>query len=81
MKPTIKEEKILKEGLEKASENQGNTRWMSCRAFWHPIGFPPWAGSRPADLVCLSKEDSLFLCAQSKVQDFSNIRKDAKIHI
>ena len=51
MKPTIKEEKILKEGLEKASENQDNMRRISCRAFWYSIGCPPWAGSKPADLI------------------------------
>ena len=30
----IKEEKILKEGLEKASEKQDNNFWISCLAFW-----------------------------------------------
>jgi hypothetical protein len=71
MKPTTKEEKILKEGLEKDSENQDNTRRISSLAFWNRIGCPPWAGSKPADLIGILKEDSLFLCAQSKVQDFS----------
>ena len=60
MKPTRKEEKILKEGLEKASENQDNMRPISSLAFWYPIGCPPWAGSKPADLIRLSEEDSLF---------------------
>jgi hypothetical protein len=51
MKPTTKEEKILKEGLEKASENQENTRRISSLAFWNRIGCPPCAGSKPADLI------------------------------
>jgi len=60
MKPTTKDEKILKEGLEKPSENQDNMRRISRLAFSYPIGCPPWAGSKPADLINLSKEDSLF---------------------
>jgi hypothetical protein len=61
MKPTTKEEKILKEGLEKASENQDNSGRISYLAFWHRIGYPPWAGSKPADLIDFSKEDSFFI--------------------
>jgi hypothetical protein len=55
-----KAEKLLQEGLEKASENQDNTRPISCPAFGYPIGCLPWAGSKLADLVRLSEEDSLF---------------------
>ena len=33
MKPMIKDEKILNEGLEKASENQDNTNRISCFAW------------------------------------------------
>jgi hypothetical protein len=60
IKPTTKEEKILKEGLEKTSENQDNMRRISCLAFWYSIGCPPWAGSKPADFISYLKEDSLF---------------------
>jgi hypothetical protein len=66
MKPTIKEEKILKEGLEKDSENQDNTRRISSLAFWNPIGCPPLAGSKPADLIGFLKEDSLFYALSQK---------------
>jgi len=41
MKPMIKEEKILKEGLKKASENQDNMSPISRRAPWYSIGYPP----------------------------------------
>ena len=34
----IKEEKILKEGLEKTSEEQDNNFGISCSAFWILIG-------------------------------------------
>jgi len=70
MKPTTEEEKILKEGLEKASENQDNTGRISSLAFWHRISCPPWAGSKPADLVCFQRRIA-FLYAQSEVQEFS----------
>jgi hypothetical protein len=40
----IKEEKILKEGLEKTSEKQDNNFWISCLAFWIFMGCSPfWA--------------------------------------
>jgi len=37
-----KEEKILKEGLEKISEKQDNSFWISCFAFWLFIGCSPF---------------------------------------
>jgi hypothetical protein len=44
MKAMIKEEKILNEGLEKASEKQDNNFWISCLAFSIFIGCSPfWA--------------------------------------
>jgi hypothetical protein len=44
MKLRIKEENILKEGLEKLSENQDNMSRMSCLAFEILIGCSPfWA--------------------------------------
>jgi len=77
MKPTTKEEKILKEGLEKASENQDNTRRISSLAFWHRIGCPPLAGSKPADLIGFLKEDSLFYVLGQKCKTLvSEIIKD-----
>jgi hypothetical protein len=42
IKPMMKEEKILKEGLEKASEKQDNNFWISCLAFWIFIGCSPF---------------------------------------
>jgi hypothetical protein len=38
MKLIIKEEKILKEGLEKLSEKKDNMLRISCLAFWILIG-------------------------------------------
>ena len=73
MKPMIKEEKILKEGLEKASENQDNMRPISCLAFWYPIGCPPCAGSKPAELVGFFKEDSLFYVLSQKCKTSVNL--------
>lgn len=81
MKPTIKEEKILKEGLEKASENQDNMRRISCRAFWSPIGCPPCAGSKPADLIGFFKEDSLFYVLSQKCKTSVNKMPTLKITI
>jgi hypothetical protein len=49
-----------REGLEKAFENQDNTRRISSLAFWHRSGWPSSAGSKPADLISVSKEDILF---------------------
>jgi hypothetical protein len=44
MKLIIKEEKILKEGLEKLSEKKDNMLQSSCLAFWIFIGCSPfWA--------------------------------------
>jgi hypothetical protein len=37
----MKEENILNEGLEKASEKKDNMNWISCLAFGNPIGCPP----------------------------------------
>jgi hypothetical protein len=43
----IKEEKSLKEGLEKTSEKQDNSFWTSCFAFSLFIGCSPfWAKIR-----------------------------------
>jgi hypothetical protein len=42
MKLMIKEEKSLKEGLEKASENQDNMNQTSFFAFWILIGCSPF---------------------------------------
>jgi len=38
----IKEEKILKEGLEKAPDKQDNNFWISCPALWIFIGCSPF---------------------------------------
>jgi hypothetical protein len=48
IKPMIKEEKSLKEGLEKTSEKQDNRVWISCFAFrMFIIGCSPfWAKIR-----------------------------------
>ena len=44
IKPIIKEEKILKEGLEKTSEKKDNIVWISCLEFWIFMGCSPfWA--------------------------------------
>jgi hypothetical protein len=37
----MKDENILKEGLEKSSEKKDNMNWMSCFAFRNSIGCPP----------------------------------------
>ncbi|OGW73270.1 MAG: hypothetical protein A3J72_01465 [Nitrospirae bacterium RIFCSPHIGHO2_02_FULL_40_19] len=42
IKLMMKEEKSLKEGLEKLSLNQDNIFWISCLAFLSPIGCPPF---------------------------------------
>jgi len=42
MKPTMKEEKILNEGLEKASRNQDNMNRTSCLALGIRIGCSPF---------------------------------------
>jgi len=41
MKPMMKDEKLLNEGLEKVSEKKDNMNWISCFAFCNPIGCPP----------------------------------------
>jgi len=41
MKPIMKDENILNEGLEKLSEKKDNMNWISCFAFVRPIGCPP----------------------------------------
>jgi hypothetical protein len=44
MKLIIKQEKILKEGLEKLSEKKDNMLQISCLAFWILMGCSPfWA--------------------------------------
>ena len=44
MKLTIKEEKILKEGVEKVSEKKDNMNWISSLAFLNSMGCSPfWA--------------------------------------
>jgi hypothetical protein len=44
MKLIIKEEKSLKEGLEKLSEKKDNMLQISCLAFWMLMGCSPfWA--------------------------------------
>jgi hypothetical protein len=44
MKLITKEEKILKEGLEKLSEKKDNMLQISCLAFWILMGCSPfWA--------------------------------------
>ena len=44
MKPMIKEEKILNDGLEKVSEKKDNMNWISSFAFLNSIGCSPfWA--------------------------------------
>jgi hypothetical protein len=42
MKPMIKQEKILKEGLEKLSEKKDNMIRISCLAFWILMGCSPF---------------------------------------
>jgi hypothetical protein len=37
----MKQENILNDGLEKASENKDNMNRISCLAFDNPIGCPP----------------------------------------
>jgi hypothetical protein len=54
MKPITKEEKSLKEGLEKASWNQDNMNWISCLAFWNRIGCSPfWANLKLGGFISL----------------------------
>ena len=44
MKPKIKQEKILNDGLEKVSEKKDNMNWISSLAFFDSIGCSPfWA--------------------------------------
>ena len=44
MKPMMKDEKRLNEGLENASEKQDNSNWISCLAFLILTGCSPfWA--------------------------------------
>jgi len=44
MKPMMKDENRLNEGLENASEKQDNRAWISCLAFLRLIGCSPfWA--------------------------------------
>jgi len=42
IKLIMKEEKSLKEGLEKSSTNQDNISWVSCLAFLNLMGCPPF---------------------------------------
>jgi hypothetical protein len=42
IKPMTKEENILKEGLEKVSEKQDNSFWISCFAFRLFMGCSPF---------------------------------------
>jgi hypothetical protein len=49
IKAIIKEEKSLKEGLEKASENQDNMYGTSCLAFWNRIGCSPFRANLKLD--------------------------------
>jgi dGTP triphosphohydrolase len=42
IKLMIKDEKKAKEGLEKMSVKQDNMSWISCFAFMHLIGCPPF---------------------------------------
>jgi len=49
MKLTIKEEKSLKEGLEKAPENQDNMKQTSSFAFWNLIGCSPFRANLKLD--------------------------------
>jgi hypothetical protein len=54
MKSITKEEKSLKEGLEKASWNQDNMNWTSCLAFWNRIGCSPfWANLKLRGFISL----------------------------
>ena len=71
MKPTTKEEKILKEGLEKTSENQDNMNGISCLAFRNHTGCPPLgANSKLPSLLAYYRTDSPFYILE-KVQEFS----------
>jgi hypothetical protein len=50
----MKEEKSLKEGLEKASWNQDNMNWTSCLAFRNRIGCSPfWANLKLGGFISL----------------------------
>ena len=80
MKLTIKEEKILKEGVEKVSEKKDNMNWISSLAFLNSMGCSPfWAKVKlalslayyriTAFLITISKSARLELLSYSFSSD------------
>ena len=62
MKLTIKEEKILKEGVEKVSEKKDNMNWISSLAFLNSMGCSPfWAKVKLALSLAYYRTTAFFI--------------------
>jgi len=68
----MKEENILNEGLEKASEKKDNMSRISCFAFGNPMGCPPClANLNLPVLLAYYRMTASFMEPSKKVQEFS----------